>query len=311
MLEKDISKEEYAELMKSLASMRQEQDKIRHSKQYKVGSFVIRMIDCVAKFKIKSMAAYIRYRKAQSYFEKHAVVRKPDKTQIAPEEFFSQERIAVYTSVFGEYDTVQEPVFQPSNIDYYIITDRDVPETSKWKKIEFKNATDTPLSNAEKNRYCKMHPDQFFGQDYRYSIYLDGNIKVISDVTPMIHRIGESGLAFHAHPYRDCTYDELEACVMAGKISKKTANEYRQYLLSKGMPEHYGLLECGVIAREHNNPKCKSVMESWWTEFHNNIHRDQVSMPYVLFTNDIAISDVDRLGIGVMNNCLIQLNGHG
>ena len=42
--------------------------------------------------------------------------------------YIRDERIAVYTAFFGPYDQLREPLLQPDNIDYYILTDQPVPE---------------------------------------------------------------------------------------------------------------------------------------------------------------------------------------
>ena len=36
--------------------------------------------------------------------------------------YFSDKKIAVYTALFGQYDTIKEPCIHPDNIDYYIFT---------------------------------------------------------------------------------------------------------------------------------------------------------------------------------------------
>ena len=81
-------------------------------------------------------------------------------------------------------------------------------KNSKWKIVditEFAGALEG-LSNTEKNRYFKMHPDKVF-KNYKYSIYIDGNVKVITDLTEMVNKIGSCGLAIHKHGKRDCVYD--------------------------------------------------------------------------------------------------------
>ena len=54
-----------------------------------------------------------------------------------------------------------------------------------------------------------MHPDVLF-EDYNYSIYIDGNIKVIGDLTAYINLISKAGIAVHRHGKRDCVYEEAK-----------------------------------------------------------------------------------------------------
>ena len=44
--------------------------------------------------------------------------------------------IAVYTSIFGGYDSVLEPMFFSEKCVYYAITDQDIPDNSVWKKMD-------------------------------------------------------------------------------------------------------------------------------------------------------------------------------
>ena len=91
------------------------------------------------------------------------------------ENYFSSERIAIYTCITGGYDSVIEPLFIPDNCDYYLVTDREkkLPANSAWKQIVIDRSLPQlqNLDNAGLNRYYKMHPDVLF-EDYNYSIYI-------------------------------------------------------------------------------------------------------------------------------------------
>ena len=228
---------------------------------------------------------------------------------IKPSEFFSQKKIAVYTCIFGDYDQIQEPLLQPNNIDYYIITDKRIDTKSAWNVIIPKFDLCEKLSNVEKNRYYKMHPDLIL-KDYDYSIYVDGNIKVISDLTPYIYKLNANGIGMHKHNKRNCSYDELEALLLAHKASKKDVIQYKRFLQENCFPPNYGLLECNVIVREHHNEICKKIMEQWWQQFETGIKRDQVSLPYVLHKNNIEVKDVAILGHNVYKNYDFRIVRH-
>ena len=45
-------------------------------------------------------------------------------------------KIAVYTSIFGNYDPLIEPLYHSEKCDYYAITDQDIPENSIWNKLD-------------------------------------------------------------------------------------------------------------------------------------------------------------------------------
>ena len=84
--------------------------------------------------------------------------------ELSPPDYFPDERIAVYTCIFEAYDRLIEPVCYPDNIDYYIITDQNVPADSIWKPADLSSYNEilegkTPV---EKNRWFKMHPAKVY-----------------------------------------------------------------------------------------------------------------------------------------------------
>ena len=284
---------------------------VRKSKEYRLGLMLstIKKLLKSGKFKmLKKEAAMRRMEKkvARRKFKKpdmQTSVRKPD--------YFSDERIAIYTCVFGKYDKIIEPDVFPDNCDYYIITDNDVPETSSWKKMNIDSLQDTikNMTNAEKNRYFKILPHKVFS-DYKYSIYIDGNIQVISDLTEYIHYLGKTGVGFHLHPGRCCVYEEAQAVLIYKKETKENIKKHIEHLEAEKMPRYYGMCECNVIVREHHNPVCKKLMSEWWEEYITYAKRDQLSLPYVLYKNQIPVFEVAVLGNNVKLNPSFRVIRH-
>ena len=64
---------------------------------------------------------------------------KPIEEVIGLEEepnYFSNDRIAVYTAIYGPYDEINEPMTNPDKGDFVSWTDQEVPEDSVWGKSE-------------------------------------------------------------------------------------------------------------------------------------------------------------------------------
>lgn len=223
--------------------------------------------------------------------------------------YFSKDRVVIYTAIYGSYDKVYEPIFIPDNCTFIIFTDLEIDSNSAWIKREYNDKDFSFLSNTEKNRFLKMHPHLLFS-DYKYSVYIDGSIEIYSDLTEFIDLIGPYGVAFHNHSLRNCLYDELRANVVYGKITRKQANKYNSYLLKNGMPQGYGMLECGVIAREHHNPICIELMNEWWKMYKNTFRRDQLAIPLVLYHNHIVPNDIATLGNDIYHNYAFRINQH-
>ena len=244
--------------------------------------------------------------------EKKVTHFKRESSVLEKANYFSQERIAVYTCILGKYDPICEPMCHPNNIDYYIITDNMVENDSSWKRIDLDNYKDRiqNLSNVEKNRWFKMHPSEVFN-DYKYSIYIDGNIIPITDFTEFVNRLGNCGIAMFWHRYNNCVYQEaLYNKYSVRKTSNDAIEKHIEYLKSKGMPENFGMTTCNVIVREHNNPVCKRIMDDWWNEFMNHCKRDQISFPYVVWKNGIKMSDIALLGDDVWDADQLLIVNH-
>ena len=147
------------------------------------------------------------------------------------------------------------------------------------------------------NRYCKMHGHAIFKQ-YEYSIYLDGNVRILQDISDYINLTNESGIAFYKHEVRDCIYDEGMAVMFLNKVDPhKIKLQLREYA-EKGMPAKYGLLAGGAIFRNHKRNLGNQIMENWWREYIKWPTRDQISLMYVLWNMGIDVMDIGIVGGG-------------
>lgn len=210
--------------------------------------------------------------------------------------YVRKERVAVYTSFFGPYDLLREPLLHPDNIDYFVITDQAVPAGSLWKRLDPGALPDGVAADPVlANRWCKMHPHLLF-PEYAYSVYLDANIWVVSDLTPLTANLERFPVAMFRHKKRDCVYEEVEACLAQGKGAPEELLPHARLLRSHGIPEHWGLLEASVIARKHLDPACVALMDAWWEAFLANSRRDQISLIDCLWLKGIEPSGIGVLG---------------
>ena len=58
------------------------------------------------------------------------------------------------------------------------------------------------------------------------------------------------------------------------------------------MPKNYGLNETNILLRRHNVPQIIKLMDEWWSYIEKYTKRDQLSLSYVLWKNDISIDDI-------------------
>ncbi|WP_081372014.1 glycosyltransferase domain-containing protein [Selenomonas ruminantium] len=212
-------------------------------------------------------------------------------------------KVIVYTCITGKYDNFSEPLYKSPNCHYVAITDNQVDKQSNWEIISIDRYADcipAGLNNLQINRWIKMHPHLLF-PEYDYSIYVDGNVTIVTDIMPIILRqhMGNKFLGIHLHYCREKIKSEANALLSCGKVnykSKKKMMEQIESYYKKGYDDSVKLLEATIIVRKHNNERCIKIMEDWWTEFISGIQRDQLSLPYVLWNNDVCMNDIYLLG---------------
>lgn len=219
------------------------------------------------------------------------------------------QRIALYTAAFGDYDRVYIPKWSAPNIDYYYISDVKPSEISDTQWIDAKRIIPKEISDPiKRNRYVKMKPDQIFPQ-YEYSIYIDANIQVFADITSFICE-SVSGISVFQHLRRDCLYYEAMTIVNYKRVMPVDVKRQMKRYLDEGMPLHFGLTEMPVIVREHHNILCKRIMDTWWKEFEDGAQRDQLSFMYSVWKNGMTINDLALLGNNVRENEKLIFHKH-
>lgn len=236
--------------------------------------------------------------------------------EINESNYFSKERIAIYTCITGNYDILREPLFVPDNCDFYVVTDQEIPRTSSWIKIDPVEYFDDYLSEDDRHnpivvsRLFKMLPFMFL-KNYRFSIYIDANFKIYTDLTEFIYRLNLNyGMGFFLHQDRQCVYDEIKQCIKLGKDTSERLENCVKYMNDNDMPEHYGLLAGGIIVRDHENDRMTSVMWDWWEEYKKLSVRDQISLPYILYKNSIVPLDVGTLGRNYKEELAFKRTSH-
>jgi len=273
---------------------------ITNSAEYRVGKYFRKAISIFKHEPIKafrsSIKEYIIHTKIKKYKKFSKRFKPMDRIQ-------PQEKIAVYTIIFGNYDSLLDPIVVDSMCDYYVITDQNC--TSKiWKKIDVDISSflgANAANNILKNRYGKLNPETIF-PDYKYTMYIDGNLQLYGKPSDFICYINETtGLALFNHATRICIYDEGEVCKIVKRSVPRKVNQQLDKYRSEGMPKNFGMCECNVILRK-NTSESNAIMHNWWSEFLNsNTLRDQLAFPYVLWRIGYTIKDIGCLGDDI--NC--------
>lgn len=211
-------------------------------------------------------------------------------------------KIAIYTSIFGDYDNLLEPRWNDDKVDYICFTDQNF-KSDIWNIKKAMSIFDSNNRNAKR---FKILPHRYL-EDYKYSIWIDGNIIVKNNVIKLIEKYLTNDIHHAAFNHNDnkldprnCIYEEYNAIMYHGnklgrykdnpEIMTKQINKY----IKEGYPKNNGLTTNMVLIREHNTKDCKKVMDDWWKEIVYHSKRDQLSFNYVAWKNDYKFNYINK-----------------
>jgi hypothetical protein len=196
-------------------------------------------------------------------------------------------RAAVYTCVTNNYDYIAAPAVITNEVDYLCFSDGSVTAPTPWENIRIDDA----YSGKDANRYIKIMPHLNPRlSNYDLTIYVDGVIDVIGDLTPLIKTIEKASgnLFMYKHPLRNCVYLEARSCVESMKVSIKAISKLIRQFKMDGLPENFGLFEGGVIIRKSSS-EVKKLMEVWWSIYLSGVKRDQLGLIYAIWTTGLEV----------------------
>jgi len=141
------------------------------------------------------------------------------------------------------------------------------------------------------NRHYKIFPHLYLPKS-DWSIYIDGNIRILGDFSDLIEQVKCKGAAMACprHPWRYNIFDEAEACLRINKFSEKDKRLIDQQLAdyrAAGMPDNLPLSGNYVIIRAHRDYRVQEAMQLWWDHLQRYTQRDQISLPYVIWKKEV------------------------
>ena len=218
-------------------------------------------------------------------------------------------KIVCYTCVTGGYDSLKEPSVVPDNIDFICFTDNMQLQSLVWNIKPIPDDLQF-LSNVKKQRVVKICPHRYLSE-YDISIWIDGNICIKGDLNKFIAQYDLETVPFYTrvHPKRDCIYDEMEACLRAGKDKKEIMQPQIDKYRAEGYPEHIGMAETNIILRKHNEPDCVKLGNLWASELLKHSHRDQLSFNYACWKQKFLPGYMTKNF--KINNEMFEIRNHG
>jgi hypothetical protein len=209
-----------------------------------------------------------------------------------------QNKIVVYTSVFGGYDGLL-PQPKIKGIDRICFTDRPL-KSRCWNIVQVQPQF---VDSGRSSRLYKINPHLFL-KEYDISIYIDANFLVVGNLLHLVNSVlSLKPMAVFDHnktsyDRRDCIYDEYRAIIKMGEthaikddpiVMQKQIDRYR----NEGFPPHNGLISGGVLIRKHNDPHVIRTMDRWWNEFSNGSKRDQLSFNYAAWRENFNYNIIE------------------
>ena len=202
-----------------------------------------------------------------------------------------QKKYVIYTVITEQYDNLKTlSIYDHDNYDYVCFTDsKNIVNSNNKDWIIFDISLIKDVLNVDKvkvARYFKTHPHLFF-ENYEKSVWIDANIDIINDINKYVNLLdNDNYILCYNHPYRDCIYQEFDACIKFKKDTLDNIENLKKFLIHENYPEHNGLIQSNVLVRKHNDKKCIYLMEKWWEMIKNYSKRDQLSFNYIFWKNN-------------------------
>lgn len=224
-------------------------------------------------YKLNTDSELIKYEKIESQYAVKASRRK---------------KYVIYTCITGGYDSlIQQDYYDHDNFDYVCFTDSPgITEDENWKIVKIDGlSTMLRIDNTRMARFVKTHPHLFL-KGYERSIWIDGNVRILSKdlVNDFVKIMNDDNyLLTSEHPHITNVYTEIEKCAALQKDDEKSLNKIKSLLYAENYYDDNEHVQTNIILRNHNDEKCKDLMERWWKMIKNYSKRDQTSFNYVFW----------------------------
>jgi len=212
-------------------------------------------------------------------------------------------KVAIYTCITAGYDKAWSAENLPEDFEWFCF----VPGNEETSRLGLS-------SPSQANRYFKMHPETLFSEEYEYSLYLDGNIKIINQsFFDTIRKLIKEDVIYAGikHPQRDDVYQESFRIIRNGRDSISNMKKVTRFLKEEGFPEHYGMMENNIILRKHSDDRIKEFDSLWWDMFTKYPNRDQMTHSYCLWKTGIPTSYIFKEGEDARTSSELEYTFHG
>lgn len=196
-------------------------------------------------------------------------------------------KICVYTCVFGNYDTLQNPLVYNPDVDYICFSDH-ILKSEVWQTALVQPKF---VSLAKSSRWYFDNSIRNL-PGYTYTIMHGGNSQLNADPKSLVEQYLPDGylIAAFKHPHRKTVKDECKAVLAFSKDTdiQLVWNQYKSYT-DAGFKDDIGLSACILLIRK-NTAQVKSFEKIWWREVATWSHRDQLSFDFCRWKTGISVN---------------------
>lgn len=203
----------------------------------------------------------------------------------------------VYTAMMGGIDRLQPP-WGPTEkpdppwdgVDFVRFHDVEMAVGATfhqgWENI-WQNRIGHARTDAKR---LKILPPSYIWDNHDASIWVDHNIFFKKNP---IELFNDSLMRVFRHPYRTCITEEANV-VKANNMdtSEKIDPQVGRYI-DEEFPLHHALYAGCILVRKHI-PEVRRFCDLWWKEIENGSHRDQISLPYVIWKTGFPIDVIEK-----------------
>ncbi len=205
--------------------------------------------------------------------------------------WFEPLKVVVFTCITDNYDDLKKPRHVVGGWDYLAFVDSEFDQGSVgiWNICQIPIPPGNQLDPIKLARWIKIMGPQLLLKEYDLTIWVDGKLEIVGDLTQLLSQ-SEFAFEFGIAQHRDyrCVYTEFEAVKRLRKDTNvERLDQMKQSLYElKGHPHDFGLWDTCFMVRK----KCQQMdimMNDWWRLVENHSHRDQLSLPAVMFNGSL------------------------
>lgn len=195
-------------------------------------------------------------------------------------------KIAIYTAIFWDYDTIKRQPKQTIDCDFYCFTDTKQIKIQSNQEIDrkiipCKKRNMHPRMNAKRYR---THPSEIL-KDYDVFVYMDGTamLKSADTVEKLLKKLWTDDMLCFKHPERETIMQEAKFTSsltekkylwLQDKIIKQALHYY-----DNGFADQYWLSATWLIVSK-NTKKNAEMLEDRRQENKIRTYQDQISFDY-------------------------------